>query len=52
MPDDGEDGTTDRDGGFLLAALAGNASVAFGEEGVSPAPTAASPRTRARQGLP
>ncbi|WTY87146.1 hypothetical protein OG589_35960 [Sphaerisporangium sp. NBC_01403] len=33
MPDDGEDGTADRDDGSLLAAASSDASVAFPEEG-------------------
>ena len=34
MPDDHQDGSTDRDDGFLLASSSGDASVAFAEEGV------------------
>ena len=49
VPDDHQDGAADRDDGLLLAASAGDASVAGAEEGVGPAgATAASPRTRAR----
>ena len=50
VPDDDQDGAADRDDGFLLAAAAGDASVAFAEEGVGalPARDAASPRARAR----
>jgi hypothetical protein len=36
MPDDHEDGSTDRDDGFLLASSSSDASVAFAEEGVGP----------------
>ena len=50
VPDDDQDGAADGDDGLLLAAAAGDAPVAFAEEGVGPGrrPTAASPRTRAR----
>ncbi|MFI6455551.1 hypothetical protein ACIBF6_28795 [Streptosporangium amethystogenes] len=49
LPDDGEDGAADGDDGSLLAASSGDASVAFSEENRGlPAPTAASPDTRAR----
>src|SRR5262249_9446436 len=34
VPDDDEDGAADGDDGFLLAAAAGDAPVAFAEEGV------------------
>src|SRR4029450_9006632 len=34
MPDDHQDGSTDRDDGFLLAASSSDPSVAFAEEGV------------------
>ncbi|MFF4625529.1 hypothetical protein [Nonomuraea jabiensis] len=34
VPDDGEDGAADGDDGSLLAAAAGDAAVAFAEEGV------------------
>ena len=34
MPDDHQDGSADRDDGFLLAASSGDPSVAFAEEGV------------------
>ena len=37
VPDDDQDGAADRDDGLLLAAAAGDASVAFAEEGVGPA---------------
>ena len=36
VPDDGQDGPSDRDDGFLLAPAAGDASVAFAEESVGP----------------
>ncbi|MDN5776108.1 MAG: hypothetical protein L0H96_04285 [Humibacillus sp.] len=34
VPDDDQDGPADRDEGFLLAAPARDASIAFAEEGV------------------
>ena len=37
VPDDDQDGTTYRDDGFLLAAAAGDAPVAFAQERVGPA---------------
>ncbi|WP_239395167.1 hypothetical protein [Frankia sp. CiP3] len=37
VPDDGQDGASDRDDRFLLPAASGDASVAFAEEGVGAA---------------
>ena len=36
MPNDHQDGSTDRDDGFLLASSSSDSSVAFAEEGVGP----------------